>query len=155
MNDNFEIIKSNIKAKKYPRLGSGSGRTVYDLGNSYVVKVAKNRKGIEQNKAEYQISKADHSNIFAEVLALSECSSYLVMEKAQRISSFAQVWNYYHVQNNKQLFSQEEFRKLLVQFDLLTADLYRLSSWGIVNGRPVIIDYGFTKRVIKFYRFGF
>ncbi len=151
MDIDIEVIKTNLRLKSYPLIGVGSGRAVYDLNNGYVVKAAKNRKGIEQNKAEYQISEMNHQNIFAKVAAHSEDYRFLVMEKAQRISSFAEIWKYYNVKNNRQLFSSDEFRTILVKNDLLTADLYRLSSWGIINGRPVMIDYGFTKRVSKFY----
>lgn len=152
MDINFGTIRTNIRLRVYPLIGSGTGRIVYDLNNGYVVKAAKNRKGIEQNKAEHQISSMDHCIIFAKVVAHSEDYTFLVMEKAQRISSFDEVWKYYNVKNNKQLFSSEEFRNVLVKNNLLTADFYRLSSWGIINGRPVIIDYGLTRKVMELYR---
>ncbi len=152
MDINFESISKNIRQKAYPKIGSGSGRVVFDLGNGYVVKVAKNRKGIEQNKAEHQISDMEDWRIFAKVIAHSEDFSLLIMEKARRLSSFREIWSYYHVQNNKQLFSSKEFQSNLIKYDLLTADLNRLSSWGIIDGKPVIIDYGFTSKVMKFYR---
>lgn len=153
MNIKFERISSNIKLRGYPLIGSGSGRTVFDLKNGYVVKAAKNKKGIEQNKAECEISKKDHHKIFAEVIAYSDDYRFLIMEKAQRINSFAIVWKYYNVKNNKQLLSLEEISHVLEEYDLLPVDLYRLSSWGIVNGKPVIIDYGFTRQVRELYRF--
>lgn len=153
MNINFESISKNIRLRVYPKIGSGSGRVVYDLNNGYVVKAAKNGKGIEQNKAEQRISDSDNWKIFAKVVACSEDYSLLVMEKARRINSFKEIWSYYHVSNNRQLFSSDDFRPILVKNELLTADLCRLSSWGIINGIPVIIDYGFTKNVMKYYRY--
>ena len=34
------------------------------------------------------------------------------------------------------------------------SDLKRVSSWGIIDGRPTIIDYGFTREVReKYYSF--
>jgi hypothetical protein len=152
MDINFENISTNIRSKAYPKIGSGSGRIVFDLGNGYVVKAARNRKGIEQNKAEHQISNIENWNIFAKVMAHSEDYSLIIMEKAQRISSFRDIWNYYHVKNNRQLLSSDEFQSNLIKYNLLTADLCRLSSWGIINGKPVIIDYGFTRTVMKYYR---
>ncbi len=152
MDINFETIRSNIRLKVYPLIGSGTGRAVYDLDNGYVVKAAKNNKGIEQNKAEHLISDTQDGRIFAKVSAHSEDFSLLVMEKARHMNSFGEVWNYYHVKNNRQLFSLYEFRRVLDKYDLLTPDLYRLSSWGIVNDIPVIIDYGFTKKVREFYQ---
>lgn len=151
MEVDFNTIRNNIIKKAYHTIGWGSGRIVFDLDNGYVVKAAKNRKGIEQNKAEYRISNMDHNHVFAQVIALSDDGKHLIMEKAQRLKSFSVVWNYYKVNNNRQLFSLEEFNKFLPMYDLLTADLHRLSSWGIVKGRPVIVDYGFTRSVRKFY----
>ncbi|NLO09202.1 MAG: hypothetical protein GX129_04950 [Clostridiales bacterium] len=151
MEIDFNTIRNNINIKAYRIIGWGTGRTVFDLENGYVVKAAKNRKGIEQSKAEYRISNMDQNNIFAQVIALSDDYKYLIMEKAQRINSFSVIWDYYKVRNNRQLFSLEVFNKLLPMYDLLPNDLYRLSSWGIVKERPVIVDYGFTRGVRKFY----
>ena len=151
MEVDFNTIRSNISKTAYHIIGRGTGRTVFDLENGYVVKAAKNRKGIEQNKEEYRISNLDKNNVFAQAIALSEDYMYLIMVKAQPIKSFSVVWNYYQVKNNRQLFSLEAFNKFLPLYDLLPGDLHRISSWGVVKERPVIIDYGFTRSVRKFY----
>ena len=39
----FSQIMLRIKRGYYRYIGSGSGRKVFDLGNGYVIKVAKNR----------------------------------------------------------------------------------------------------------------
>jgi hypothetical protein len=46
MKFNFDEINYGIKRRTFRPLGNGSGRRVYDLGNGYVLKAAKNRKGI-------------------------------------------------------------------------------------------------------------
>lgn len=154
MKVDFEDIRSDLKKNKYPLIGSGSGRLVFDLGNGYVVKVAKNKRGIAQNIVEYQISSKDHSNIFAKVTAVSENNYYLIMEKAEKIRNITEIWRYYEVRNNRGLFHREEFALLAKEYNLLWADLCRPINWGIVHGRPVIIDYGFTKEVKrKYYSF--
>lgn len=43
-------------AKTLPKVGSGSSRRVFDLGNGFVVKVAKNRLGYIQNEYETILS---------------------------------------------------------------------------------------------------
>lgn len=153
MGFDFEIIQNNINNNKYQLLGAGSGRYVYDLNNGYVVKAAKNRKGIVQNKAESEIASSDRSHIFAKVLDVSQDFHFLIMEKADRITSFAEVWRYYNVRNNRELFRLEEFRATLKKHNLLPADLHRQTSWGLIKGKPVIIDFGFTKEVSKYYTF--
>ena len=148
----FDNISQNISQRKYSVIGSGSGRLVFDMGNGYVVKMAKNKKGIAQNKAEYQIAAADHSDLFAKIVTVSEGYRYLVMEKAERIRSISVVWNYFNVHSNRELSQLELFNNILEKYDLLMSDLYRKTSWGIVSGRPVIIDYGFTRETRKLYK---
>ncbi len=151
MGIDFNIIKVNIESKKYQLIGSGSGRYVFDLDNGYVVKMAKNKKGFVQNKAEHQISVADHSKIFAKIVAVSEDYQYLIMERAQSVVSMAQIWDFYHVRNNRELFRLEDIRNVIRKNNLLTPDLRRRNSWGMIKGKPVIIDFGFTREVSRYY----
>lgn len=147
----FKDIKINIEKKTYPLIGTGTGRNVYDLENGYVVKTARNRRGLAQNKAEHQIAASDHSHIFAKVIAVSEDQRYLIMEKAERINSLSEVWGYYHVRNNRELFRLKKFREAYSKNNLLLPDLGRKNSWGKVRGKPVIIDFGFTREVSRYY----
>lgn len=147
----FNQIKIKIKNKRYKLIGSGSGRRVFDLENGYVVKVAKNKKGIAQNKAEYKISLADNSNIFAKITEVSSNYKLLIMEKAEKIDGFAEIWDYYNVNSNSQLFRIEDLKDISSKHDLLIPDLIRYKNWGKVNGVPVIIDYGFTEKVRQKY----
>lgn len=135
----------------YKYIGSGSSRKVFDLGNGYVVKVAKNKAGIAQNKMEYKISLTDSSNLFAKVIQASENFYILIMEKADKIDNFSYVCDYFKVDNILQLLTLKEFQNLHYKYNLLLNDLRRTSSWGIINGKPVIIDYGFTKEIRERY----
>lgn len=144
----------NMRQGNYIYIGSGSSRNVFDLGNGYVMKVAKNIAGIAQNKSEYRISLIDSSNLFADVIRVSKGFDILVMRKAYRIKNFSDILDYYKVRSQEELFSLEKFRNIQYKYNLLSGDLSRVSSWGIINGRPIIIDYGFTREVReKYYRF--
>jgi hypothetical protein len=147
----FNHIKKNIEENKYSLIGAGTGRNVFDCNNGYVIKAAKNNKGIAQNKAERHISSLDQSHVFAKTLAMSEDARYLIMEKAENIRSLKEVWDYYHVRNGRELFRSDNFNDFTEKYDLLYPDLYRRTSWGIVNGKPVIIDFGYTKETRKYY----
>lgn len=151
MGIDFEYIKKNIEKKKYQLIGSGSGRHVYDMDNGYVVKSAKNRRGLAQNKAEYQIASTNHSRVFAKIMAVSGDYNLLIMEKADKLKSLGDVLDYYHVRNSRELFRLEDFQIVIKKYNLLIADLRRQTSWGIIRGKPVIIDYGFTREVSKYY----
>ena len=153
MRIDFEYLKANIEKKQYRLIGSGSGRFVFDLDNGYVVKVAKNRRGVIQNKAEYQIASTERSHVFAKIVEVSEDFHYLIMEKAEKLKSFSEVWSYYQVNNNRELFRTDVFRDILQKHNLLSVDLCRISSWGMIKNKPVIIDFGFTREVKRYYSF--
>lgn len=147
----FNQIMFNIKQGYYRYIGSGSGRQVFDLGNGYVIKVAKNKAGIAQNKSEYKISFYDQSNLFAKVIKASNDFSLLIMQKANKINNMSYVWKYFKVASKKELLDSKELQNIKRRYNLLLGDFNRTSSWGIINGRPVIIDYGFTREVSERY----
>lgn len=41
---------------------------------------------------------------------------------------------------------------LVISHDLPAGDFYRKANWGLYNGKPVIIDMGYTSEVQKLYR---
>ena len=151
MGFDFEQIKLNISNQVYKRIGSGSGRRVFDLGNEYVVKMAKNNRGFAQNEAEYRISSTDHSNLFAKIPIVSEDFSLLIMEKADKIEKFSEVLKFYNVKSNRQLFKIEGLNEISSKYNLILPELCRPVNWGKINERPVIVDYGFTWKVKKKY----
>lgn len=135
----------------YRYIGSGSGRRVFDLGNGYVVKVAKNIAGIAQNEVEYRISFLEDSNLLAEVIEVSGDFKFLVMKKADIVNNFSDVLRYFNVRNRDELIRLREIQNINRKYNLLLADLKRTSSWGMINGVPVIVDYGFTSEVKQRY----
>ncbi|AGF57249.1 MULTISPECIES: hypothetical protein [Clostridium] len=147
----FNQIMFNIRRGYYKYIGSGSSRDVFDLGNGYVVKIAKNMAGIAQNKSEYKISKSDKSKLFAKIIQISNDSSMLIMEKADKIYNISEVLNYFNVRNKRELLNLKELQNIKSNYNLLLGDLDRKSSWGIIKRRTVIIDYGLTKEVSQRY----
>lgn len=147
----FNQIMFNIQRGYYRYIGSGSSRDVFDLGNGYVVKVAKNRAGIAQNESEYNISYYDNSGLFAEVAKVSKNFNFLIMKKASKIYNFSEVLRHFNVRDKRELLHLKELQNIKGDYNLLLADLERKSSWGMINGRAVIIDYGFTREVRQRY----
>lgn len=149
----FRQISRNISKGYYRYIGKGSGRIVYDLGNGQVVKYAKNIKGIAQNIEEYSIALLDDSGLFAKVLKVSDDYRYLIMDKADRVKDISFVWKYFHVRSNKELYQVRKIREIAEKYNLLISDLGRAVNWGQINGKPMIIDYGFTRQVrSRYYR---
>ena len=151
MKFDLDEILENLRGNQYNYIGSGSGRHVFDLGNGYVVKAAKNRKGYAQNKVEYLISQDSQSHLFAQIMQVSDDNGLLIMEKAIRVKEMKEVWKYFHVHSNSELSRIDEIRNICEKYSLLFADLCRTSSWGWVKDRIVIIDYGFTSSVRRKY----
>lgn len=77
----------------FDKIASGSSRDVYDAGK-YVVKVAKNAKGIDQNRKEYEVSSDGYyDDIIAKVIYTAENLSFIIMERAQKIKGEADFRN--------------------------------------------------------------
>jgi len=147
----FNQIMFDIRRGYYKYIGSGSSRDVFDLENGYVIKVAKNRAGIAQNKAEYKISDNDNSDLLAKVVQVSNDFNFLIMEKADTIYNISYVLKYFNVRDKRELLNSKELQKIKWNYNLVLGDFERKSNWGMINGRPVIIDYGFTREVRERY----
>ncbi|ROR28339.1 hypothetical protein EDD66_105281 [Mobilisporobacter senegalensis] len=150
-NFDFNTLESKFRNREYKYIAEGSGRRVYDLGNGYVVKVAKNPRGFAQNKVEYDIAKNSNLQIFATVLTVSDDFRYLIMERAERIKNIYYVMNYFKVKNARELYHLKELQDIARDYELILRDLGRASNWGQIKDRPVIVDYGFTKEVRRKY----
>lgn len=150
----IQTIQNKLYAHQYLKLGTGSGRRVYQLDSDYVIKAAYNRKGYAQNQVESYISQTDDSPVFAKIFFCDPDYRYLIMERAERISNISVLFEYFNVSSLKELFSLPELNDIIIKYNLLIADLRRPVNWGLIDSRPVIIDYGFTKTVKrKYYSF--
>ena len=88
----FLKIKSFAGKMKYasqylPRIGSGSGRIVYDIDGQKVLKLAKNAKGIAQNEVEAGAGYyRDTQDIVTIVFDSAENDEWLISEKAKKVN---------------------------------------------------------------------
>jgi len=137
-------IYADINSGKLKYLGRGAGRRVYDMGNGYVVKLAKNNFGYRQNKFEYGLSQVYKGDLLAKVHSVSEGYRMLVMESAQTINSMTPVLNYFNVRTVNELFKIPPLAALVRTHNLSLREFSRPWNWGLINGKPVIIDYGLT-----------
>ncbi|MDF2985632.1 MAG: hypothetical protein K0R50_1142 [Eubacterium sp.] len=151
MDYNSQDIINKIRNGEYKLIGSGSCRVVFDLNNGYVVKIAKDVRGIEQNNSEYSIYNSHKSHFFAEVPSISEDGRMLIMSKAKRIKNIRTVYSYYKVRGIDSLVKLDNLSEDLLNNDLGRGDIRRPSSWGFIDGVPVIIDYGLTHKIFKKY----
>lgn len=142
-----------------PILGKGSGRVVCDYSADAVLKIAYNKKGIEQNKTEVAVSsKATDCTPIARVLSHHPDYSYILQQKAD-------LFNDSVFENSSKGITVDDFfyflrfkmraicdRSSLFEQALSTCTAHGLDpfdvsdrkAWGIIGERPVLIDYGLT-----------
>ena len=69
------------------RIGSGTGRIVYDIDGERVLKLAKNTKGVAQNETEANIGYyRDTNHIVTEVFDSAEDDTWLIAEEAKKVT---------------------------------------------------------------------
>lgn len=179
---NLESLENYNSRKEYAEknlkhLSSGSSRLVYETPDKTILKLAKNDKGIAQNKAESNPKMK--SKFLNEVLDYAKDYSWMETHYLDKITTkqfekmtglkfddFGEAIRYglKNVSGNtdkekpKNLDKVEkceiykEMKKIGDQFKLMPGDLARISSWGTKDGRPILIDAGLTKDVFaEFY----
>lgn len=80
-----EYMKRKIKGKKF--IGAGGTRIVYDLGNGYVMKIAKSQNGILCNRMEVSLYKTSLQPIkkyFARIIDYDKAYRWVTMKKYDR-----------------------------------------------------------------------
>ncbi len=157
----FELSQDKkIFAKKhFILIGKGTSRVVYFIYDAQkVLKVAKNTKGVRQNLKEAEITNSKkYDDIIAKVLNYDKKGEFIVQQKANKISAstFEKLTGidflgflYYLRFDKKWTGKNHEFyykvNKLIKDFDLDRFDISDITSWGEIEGRVVLIDYGLT-----------
>lgn len=182
--DELKVCKSfkdkiELCEYKLERIGKGSSRFVYKLFDNTVIKVAKNNKGIAQNKTE--ASQKEINQFMNRVLYFSDDYSFLRAGYADKITEkeFKEITKYpfkefaiclkYALKNltkkevkdpDKNIYSKiknepffEAFVKFANKLNLVPGDLGKISSYGNKNGRLVMIDFGLSRETYeKFYK---
>ncbi len=147
----YPKLETEMRQGTYRKLGQGSGRVVYDMGNGFVIKYGRNQKGIAQNRQENELYQMYYDKIFAAILGVSEDYRILIMQKAEPYENGYELCRYYDTNTLKELLQVPEIRRLIDLYHLVGADLIKISSWGAIRGIPVLIDYGFTFHVKHIY----
>jgi len=164
-----EYAEDNLK-----HLSSGSSRIVYLSPKKTIIKLAKNDKGIAQNKAE--ANPKMKSKFLNEILGYDQKYSWIETHYLEKITTkqFKEItgldfddfgdsirYGLKKVSGNTDLEKPENFdkvekseiykemRRIGSQFKLMPGDLARISSWGVKDNHPVLIDAGLTAGVFE------
>lgn len=169
------ILYANEKLKK---IASGSARIIYKIDDNTVLKLAKNKKGLAQNSVESDGVLNDwYSDIITGVIESDNDDRWIISNKAKRITknrfksllgvSIEDFYSYICDRVGKKNYQPKpdvdiiekldnsEFAQsvldMIVNFDMEIRDFDRISTYGELNGKLVISDYGLTKAVWEEY----
>lgn len=156
--DLFEKIYSSDKytlAKQYEFLGEGASRVVYGIDENFVVKVAKNKTGHYQCSTEnyiYSNISAENKKYFCPVILYKK--NMIFMRRATPFTDLldrkrGSIFDYTSIKKDSVFF--KNVRKISKHFDLLYPDIKSITSWGILDEKPVLIDYGCTNELYDYY----
>lgn len=159
--------RERFKISALNRIGAGSDRVVFDLGNDRVLKVAKTARGLYQNSQE--------GEAYLEGIVptkIEEGDNYVVVAKASKIKANDTVPIYNNdgdeigVTTARQMFKELDETPIyeygknnvytskfqdwaskygfmdVLSYDILPGDFKRKTNWGYANGRPIHIDAG-------------
>jgi len=184
---NLKVIKKNIEGletfnarkryaeKNLKHLSSGSSRIVYLTSDKTVLKLAKNDKGLAQNKAE--ASPKVRSKYLNKILSYSEDFSWIETVYRKKITEkqfkkqtgvdfddFGDCIRYGLKSISKSekekpsIFEDvskssiyKEMEEVGKKNKLMGGDLARISSWCTDGEKPILIDSGLTKDIFEKY----
>ena len=178
---NLEDLESFNSRKEYAEknlehLSSGSSRVVYLTPKKTIIKLAKNEKGLAQNKAESNPKMK--SKYLNEILGHAKNYAWMETSYLEKITAkeFEEItglkfddfgdgirYGLKKVSGNSGLEKPENFEKVEksdiykemhrigTEFKLMPGDLARISSWGVKDKHPVLIDAGLTADVFEKY----
>ena len=144
------------------KVGHGSGRTVFGLSSASVIKVARNHKGMAQNRMEADPRFRPYADVTAGVGAADPAGLWLIQQRATPIS--AGDWEaetgvrlaHFRLHllgivpspglRHPLLLRVTELRALL---ELDAYDLTEIDSYGRSNGRILLTDYGLSIDVAR------
>lgn len=175
------VARKRLCDQNFQKLNSGSARIIYLLPDGRVLKLAKNEKGLAQNDNES--ATLMQTSITNKMLETDPNNKWLITSLAKKVSKskfqslsginfdeFKQALEYWAGQHGKSAYfsfreKPENYEKILNNgffqeiIDLIgtwnmgLGDLLRLNSYGEVNGKLILIDFGLTEDIFqKFYK---
>jgi len=165
---------------KLKKLGVGSSREVFEIDDNWVLKLAKNPKGLGQNRMESDSGLINMYDFLPKIKDSDDEDRWIIVENCEKItpkefesltkidfklfSKFLRDFERVDRKNLQKKYSEDiiphiededdfifQIRDLLGSTDLLPGDFEKISSFGKNKGKIKIIDWGFTKDVHKTY----
>lgn len=176
--EKLETYAARVKyaEKNLDHLSSGSSRVVYKLEDGSILKLAKNDRGLAQNKVEgnpkmkspflNKLIKKAKNHAWINMTFLDKITEKEFEKMAGiKFGDFGEAINFglkdvsdspdKKKPKNFDEVSKTKIYKELVrvgkEFKLMPGDMARISSWGTKDNHPVLIDAGLTKEIFDKY----
>jgi hypothetical protein len=149
---NVCFLSNRQISKKYKYLGEGISREVYAINEDFVVKVAKGKEGIYQNRVEHHVYIHVDKNLLKYLCPIVWFQpDKLIMRRAIPLSKYNknQFIDINSIRPEKDLIV--DLKQLANSFLLFYEDIISTSSWGIYKNERVLIDYGCTEQIGDIY----
>ena|GEM_PF-5579724 len=133
----------------YPVVGKASGRIAYDLGDGNVLKLAWNKKGIAQNRAESKPCLTPYYDLLlVPVLASDHAGKWVIQPQTTPLS----VSGFFDFARSAEgrAFCQKAHRFAQLH-GLNYYDLTKPASIGFTDDKHLIFDYGLTQAISEQY----
>ncbi len=150
----YEANRNYIK-KNYKYLGEGASRIVFEINDDYVMKVSKGKTGNYQCRTEnyiYTNIQEKNKKYFCPIIWYKK--GMIVMRKAVPFTEIighkhGSIFEYTNIKADSLFF--KNIKKIARHYDLLYPDIKAISSWGILDEKPILIDYGCTNKLYDNY----
>lgn len=120
-------------------IDEGTGRSVFAIPGGYVLKIARNKKGLIENGNEnfvFQTIPDKYRESLCPVIGYQ--AKHLIMPRALPLIVTT-------INLDEVLALNKPFLNYLQErYDLNELDLFYPDNWGIYHGKPVLFDYGTT-----------
>ena len=140
-----EIAMNRFDVERLKRLSSGSDRVVFALDDdANVLKVAKNPRGLQQNQQEKDWFVGVEPKYVGKDFAVMKRAQPASLETKRMLKDLAQFSQTdfdrktYDLQIALEKYDLQDY----ANYDLAWRDFLRPSSWGEVDGEPVLVDKG-------------
>ena len=145
------VARERFNIPSLKRIGEGSDRVVFDLGDNKVLKVAKSARGLAQNMYEGSYDLVEEG-IIPE--AFETGLNYIVTEKVETAKGSKAVND---LMRELKKFTQRDFDNrtsalqdvlvandldYVLNYDILYGDFSAARNWGVKNGKPIHLDGG-------------
>lgn len=164
--DDLRILNSYAN-RFLEKLGQGSSRAAYLLSSRHALKIAVNKRGLAQNKAELSVYTNPQTKPMIASIRDYEDTEYrwLIADVVRPIETEQEFEDITGIQWENFLDSLIDddvtqtplsriTRATMDSNDLVSADIQVLDHWGkTADGRIVLLDYGYTDEVYnKYYK---